>query len=75
LPLPRQTTYDELVKTLRALGWSGPVAGSKHPFMIRGKRKLRLPDPHGKDIGIALLSRILQQAGITTEDWLRVQQP
>lgn len=34
--------------------------------------KVRVPNPHGSDIGIDLLRRILRQAGISEEEWMRV---
>ncbi len=37
--------------------------------MIRGDRTLRIPNPHGGDIGVELLSRILKQAGISRREW------
>lgn len=61
----------DLIKALRRLGWSGPWRGSKHQMMHKGKRKLRLPNPHGPDIGPQLLAIILEQAGISREEWER----
>lgn len=37
--------------------------------MRRGARTVRIPNPHGSDIGIGLLRRILKQAEISDEDW------
>ncbi len=31
--------------------------------------KLRIPNPHGEDVGPALLKEILKQAGVTDEQW------
>jgi hypothetical protein len=39
--------------------------------MIKGNLVLTIPNQHRGDIGIDLLSRILRQAGITREDWMR----
>jgi hypothetical protein len=30
-----------------------------------------IPNPHGTDIGVDLLSRILRQAGVTRAEWER----
>ncbi len=38
--------------------------------MKKGKLKVRVPNPHGEDIGVDLLKRILRQAGISEEEWL-----
>jgi hypothetical protein len=59
----------DLVAGLRRLGFDGPYAGSKHEFMVRQQTKVRLPNPHRGAIGLNLLSRILQEAGITREAW------
>jgi predicted RNA binding protein YcfA (HicA-like mRNA interferase family) len=61
----------QLIEILRRLGWSGPFVGTgPHlEYMTRGTRRLRLPNPHRGDIGVALLRDILRQAGITREEW------
>jgi hypothetical protein len=46
--------------------------GIKNDFMIRGICRVRLPNPHQTDISVDLLRRILKEAGITREEWLRV---
>jgi hypothetical protein len=38
--------------------------------MIKDDLVLTIPNPHRKEISIALLSRILKQAAITREEWL-----
>jgi predicted RNA binding protein YcfA (HicA-like mRNA interferase family) len=59
----------DLIKLLRLAGFSGPESGGKHQFLIKGSLKLVIPNPHQGDIGVALLSRILKQAGISRDDW------
>ena len=60
----------KLVKKFRALGFEGPFSGGKHQFMIKGTRKIRIPNPHGgKDIHASLVTEILKQAGISREEW------
>lgn len=59
----------DLIRTLRALGFEGPESGGRHEFMIRGGLVLTIPNPHGRDVGIDLLARVLRQAGVTREDW------
>jgi predicted RNA binding protein YcfA (HicA-like mRNA interferase family) len=59
----------ELIRKFRALGFSGPYSGGNHQFMIKGNLKIRIPNPHGNDIGTGLLKEILRQAGISIEDW------
>jgi predicted RNA binding protein YcfA (HicA-like mRNA interferase family) len=59
------------VERYRQLGFDGPYRGGKHPYMIKGDLVLTIPNPHQKEISVDLLSRILKQAGITREDWLK----
>jgi predicted RNA binding protein YcfA (HicA-like mRNA interferase family) len=59
----------ELISYLQILGFEGPYSGGKHQFMLKGTLRLRLPNPHRKDIGRELLSRILQQASIDRDTW------
>jgi len=65
------TTHAELVAGLRGHGFAGPYPGGKHLFMIKGNLRLTIPNPHHGDIGPDLLVRILKQAGIEREQWLR----
>ena len=60
----------ELIKNFRKLGFQGPFSGGKHQFMIKGRKKIRIPNPHkGKNIHISLLKEILRQAGISLKEW------
>jgi len=59
----------ELIKRLKALGFSGPYSGGRHSFMKRGPLKVRVPNPHVGDIGISLLKEILRQAWISDKKW------
>jgi predicted RNA binding protein YcfA (HicA-like mRNA interferase family) len=59
----------ELIRKFKAVGYDGPFSGGKHQFMIKGKQKIRIPNPHLSDIGVSLLKEILRQAGISSQDW------
>jgi predicted RNA binding protein YcfA (HicA-like mRNA interferase family) len=59
----------DLIHCLRRFGFDGPYSGGKHSFMIKGRLTLTIPNPHKGDIGRELLARILRQAGITRQDW------
>jgi len=38
--------------------------------MVKGKKKIRIPNPHGSgDIDISLVKEILRQAAISNEEW------
>lgn len=68
--MPSAIARKELIRKFRSLGYSGPFSGGRHQFMIKGSRKIRIPNPHGKgDIHISLVREILRQATISPEDW------
>jgi predicted RNA binding protein YcfA (HicA-like mRNA interferase family) len=64
-------SFNELVRKLKALGFGGPVSGGKHLFMLKGDVRLNISNPHRQDIGVDLLKRILNQAGIQRDEWDR----
>jgi len=64
-PIPRR----KLVKALREMGFEGPFSGGRHEFMTKDELVLTIPNPHGGDIGVGLLARILRQAGIRRQEW------
>ncbi len=39
--------------------------------MVNGEHQLTIPNPHIGDIGVDLLNRLLKQARISREEWLR----
>ncbi len=51
----------ELIAALRALGFSGPHQGGRHQFMQRGSVTVIIPNPHGSDISVNLLARLLRR--------------
>ncbi|HAX49462.1 MAG TPA: type II toxin-antitoxin system HicA family toxin [Ignavibacteria bacterium] len=59
----------DLIYYLRSFGFTGPYSGGKHQFMINGKIRLVIPNPHKGDISKDLLARILKQAEISRNDW------
>ena len=62
----------DLVRYLRVMGFDGPHAGGQHQYMVKGRLKLRIPNPHEGDIAADLLARILRQAGISRTEWERL---
>jgi len=61
----------ELVRKLKRLGFEGPFPGGKHEWMRRGGLRLTIPNPHPGSIDPGLIRRILRQAGISVDEWLR----
>ena len=70
MPKLRAVGHAELVAKLRKAGFEGPFSGGKHLFMLRGDQRLTLPNPHRGDVSVALLQRILRQAGIERDEWI-----
>jgi predicted RNA binding protein YcfA (HicA-like mRNA interferase family) len=61
-----------LVKKLKKFGFQGPYRGGEHPYMVKGDLVLTIPNPHKKEISVDLLIRILRQANIEKEEWIRI---
>jgi predicted RNA binding protein YcfA (HicA-like mRNA interferase family) len=59
----------KLIRALRDAGFEGPYPASGHEIMHRGGLTVRIPNPHGSDIGRNLLNDILKQAGISRREW------
>ena len=59
----------DLIRYLRRAGFDGPYEGGKHAVMIRASHRVVVPNPHAGDIGPQLLARVLQQAGLSREEW------
>ncbi len=62
----------DLIRALRSLGFEGPYSGGRHQYMVKGELKLYIPNPHGSEIGRALLGRILKQANINRSEWEQI---
>lgn len=62
----------KFIKRMRSLGFDGPFSGGKHLFMSHGEIIVHIPNPHEGDISSDLLARILKQAGVTREEWLKL---
>ena len=40
----------DLIRSLHTLGFGGPYSGGRHQYMVKGKLKLYIPNPHGGEI-------------------------
>ncbi len=65
----KSISWRKLVEKFRRLGFTGPFSGGKHLFMVKGKLRVRIPNPHGSDISRSLQAEILRQAGISHDEW------
>ncbi len=62
----------DLIRRLKQLGWEGPYSGGRHQYLVKGSRQLTIPNPHGaREIGVNLLKIVLDEAGISRDDWLK----
>ncbi len=67
-PLKREV----LVSKLRKLGFEGPFPSARHQYMKRSREKIFIPNPHGKDIGLPIVRKILNQVGIDRNKWIKL---
>ena len=67
--MPKDISWRKLVQKFRKLGFDGPYSGGRHLFMVKGKLKVRIPNPHRGDISRHLIVEILRQAGINHDVW------
>ena len=65
----KSISWRKLVEKFRRLGFDGPYSGGRHLFMVRGKLKVRIPNPHRGEVSKGLLAEVLRQAGITADEW------
>ena len=67
--MPKNISWRKLVQKFRIFGFDGPYSGGRHLFMVKGKLKVRIPNPHHKDISRYLVAEILRQANILFKEW------
>lgn len=60
---------NNLIKKLKKLEFTGPFSATRHQYMKKDVHKIFIPNPHGKDIGIPLLKKIIKQVGVTIDKW------
>jgi len=67
--MPKPISRLALIRKLKNLGFVGPYSGGKHEFMERGNLRLVIPNPHRGDIGVRLISIILKQIDLSSNDF------
>jgi len=60
----------DLIRKLRGLGFDGPFVATRHQYMLKESQKIFIPNPHGKDIAVPLLRRIIKQLNITVKEFI-----
>lgn len=65
---------DEVIRKLRKLGFTGPISGGKHLRMvhIRTGKIISLPMHKRKEVSVGLIQEIINEIGISREEWLRL---
>jgi predicted RNA binding protein YcfA (HicA-like mRNA interferase family) len=58
-----------LIRYLGRLGFAGPYPGGKHEYLVRGRVRVWVPNPHQGDVSREFLARIQRQAGIDRDEW------
>ena len=71
MPRLLPVSWQSFVRKMRSLGFDGPYQEGKHPYMIKGTISVTIPNPHEGQISVDLLRRILNQAEIKRENWLK----
>ena len=61
-----------LIRKLKKLNFEGPYTATRHEYMIKDAQKIFLPNPHGKDIGVPLIRRIVKQIDVSRKDFLEL---
>ena len=69
---PRKS--EEVISKLRNLGFIGPIPGGKHMRMFHPKSGKIIPIPmhKGKDVSVGLIHEIINELGISREEWLKL---
>lgn len=60
----------KLIRRLKKIGFEGPFPGSDYDYMVRGDNFVRIPNEHRREIGANLISEILQEGGVSRDEWL-----
>lgn len=65
----RNISRRKLIQRFHNLGFNGPHPGGRHLYMVKDTHKVRIPNPHQKDISKPLVMKIIHQVGISVEEW------
>ena len=73
MPSLNPVSRRDLMARLRDLGFHGPYPGGDHQFMVRGQRRVYIPNPHRGIISVGLLDKVLDEAGVSRDEWARTR--
>ncbi len=63
-------SFFKLVNGFKKFGYIGPYSGGKHLYMIKGNKRITIPNLHRQNISVDLLKRLLKRAAISREEWI-----
>ncbi|KMP10981.1 periplasmic or secreted lipoprotein [Candidatus Nitromaritima sp. SCGC AAA799-C22] len=63
---------DEIVKKLGRVGWKVSRQKGSHVMMVKPDYQYTLSIPRHKELGPGLLRKLLRQAGLTPEEFLKL---
>jgi predicted RNA binding protein YcfA (HicA-like mRNA interferase family) len=74
MPRLRPLKPDQVVRKLKRLGFEGPYPGGRHQRMVDTKTGKVIPVPFhkGRDVSVGLIREIINEVGISREDWLKL---
>lgn len=75
--MPRLTPLKsgDVFHKLRQLGYVGPIPGGRHLRMVHLQTGKIIPVPAhgGRDVSVGLIRAIIQELGITREEWINLR--
>ena len=62
----------EVIRKLTRLGFDGPYPGGRHQRMVNLNTGKVIPVPlhKGRDVSVGLIREIINEVGVSREDWL-----
>ena len=67
--MPKPLSRRDLIRKLKRAGLAGPFSGGKHNYMMHGKLKIFIPNPHGSEIGSKIIKRIIVDIGVSEKEF------
>src|SRR5579872_6457003 len=62
--MPKPISRRELIRRFRKLGFTGPISGTRHQFVVKGDLKVRIPNQHkGGSIDWSLIKKSCARRG------------
>jgi predicted RNA binding protein YcfA (HicA-like mRNA interferase family) len=74
MPKLKPLKAKEVIRKLKKLGYSGPYPGGKHMRMVHPQKGIIIPIPmhKGKDVSVGLIREIINEVGISRDEWIKI---